>query len=75
LAAKLPALSASAFLATFAPRHTLKANGRVAGVNRNGNTFLIEVDHKGGMRPDILQSALKYLEVSREEFWEWFRKP
>jgi hypothetical protein len=69
---KLPALDgreAKAFLERFAPDHKVKSS-IVSGVNTAGKPFVIHLEHgSGGMRPDVLSSALRYLGVSREAFW------
>jgi hypothetical protein len=69
---KLPALDQRQSLALF--RHFVPAceidGFIVSGVGRLG-TFVVHMDHRGGMRSDTVRKALKYLGVSRDEFWEW----
>lgn len=72
----LPALKpreARRFLARFTIEYEFRKNDKVAGLNLRGKTFLIELAHDGTMRPDILQHALRYLDVEREDFWSWYR--
>lgn len=44
----------------------------VVGLGRHGS-FTIHLLHGGGLRPDQLNRALKYLGVSRSEFDDWHR--
>jgi hypothetical protein len=45
----------------------------IAGVSRSGQSFTIHMEHGRGLRPDQLSRALRYMDVTREEFDEWRR--
>jgi hypothetical protein len=74
---KLPGLNhreTVAFFDEFAPESELRGIS-VTGRSRDGAPFSVHLDHKTmGLRPDILQNALRYLGVSRQEFWDWYQK-
>jgi hypothetical protein len=46
----------------------------VTGVSKDGHSFTIHMVHGGGLRPDQLSRALKYMDVSRAEFEEWLSR-
>jgi hypothetical protein len=74
LSGKLPALDQKQALALF--RHFVpgcEVDGSiVSGVGRLG-TFVVHMEHRGGLRSDTLNRTLRYLGVSRDEFWDWHR--
>lgn len=73
---KLPALDrheAVAFLDHFADSYRRRGL-IVAGLNRDGRAFSIHLEHRSeGMRRDQLSAALRYLGISRAEFFDWYR--
>lgn len=72
---KLPELGRAevdAMLARFARRHR-RVGDRVVGIARDGSPFAIHLQHGGGLRRDQLSRALRYLAVTREEFFGWYR--
>lgn len=74
MSGKLPELKrgdTDRFLERFAPDRRVKGV-KVTGLSVHGHPFSIDLDHKGGMRPDILGHALRYMGVSRDEFWAWY---
>lgn len=73
MAGRLPSLRSTevdAFLERFAPASKRTGN-LILGKSRDGRSFSLHLAHGGGMRPDILGHALKYIGVSRTEFEDW----
>ena len=60
-------------VAFFAQESSGIGSPQIRGRNRNGVPFSIHVHPGHAVRPDILQHVLRYLDVSRAEFFTWYR--
>lgn len=76
MSGKLPELwlgDIDRFLERFAPDRRVKGV-KVTGRSVHDHPFSIDLDHEGGMRPDVLGHALRYMGISRGEFWDWHER-
>jgi hypothetical protein len=58
------------FLQHFVPDAS-RDGDKVTGDGRNGS-FTLHLNHGGGLRPDQLSRALRYIGVERAEFDRWY---
>jgi len=45
----------------------------IVGKTRSGKSFTVHHHPGHAVYPEKLAKILKYAEISREQFWEWFR--
>jgi len=65
------------FLKIFSKPGALKfRNNKWVGLNRNGKPFTIHVKHDTTRKypPMLIEAIVRDLEVTAEEFWEWYYK-
>ena len=74
---KLPDLDrrkTAALLSAFTTKWEHRGGSLIVGVGRSGQPFSFHAKHPFSIRRDFLGRILRQLDVSREEFDDWYMK-